>query len=101
MSSSTSSIYLIFSSVGSIWPKKKQVYIGVLVLNKILRSVLLVDILSKTMKELYWISSVACNVNCIFREVIPYYWIFYIKKMKSALLILYVINNVFSASNIL
>ena len=101
MSSSTSSIYLIFSSVGSIWSKKKQVYISVLVLNKILRSVLLVDILSKTMKELYWISLVAYNANCIFREVIPYYWIFYIKKMKSALLILYVINSIFSASNIL
>ena len=70
-------------------------------LGKVSCSVGLVDILSKTMEELYGISHVARYADCIFWGVIPCCQIFCINEMKSALLMLYVINRVFLASNVL
>ncbi len=80
---------------------KKRLQISVLALAEILLSVWLADILSKTKEGLYRISHVARNPDYISWVIIPCCRAFCIKEMKSALSMLYVVNRVFSADNVL
>lgn len=52
-------------------------------------------------KKLYRISFIAYHTYYIFQILIYYCQLFYIKKTKSLLLILYIVNYIFSTSNIL
>ena len=71
-------------------------------------SILEVDVLfadtesfGNTTVGLYDISLVAHQTNFIFQEIMPCRLVFYINKIKSALLILYVIKQVFSDKSFL
>lgn len=81
--------------------KKKRVYKGVLVVGKVSFFVFEVESLLKTMEGLYGISLITPYTNCIFRELIPYCHVFYIKKMKLHLLRFYIVNRVFLTSIVL
>lgn len=69
--------------------------------NKISLSIYFIKILSKTIKELYKISSITYNIDYMFWGLILWCWVFYIKETKSVLSILYFVNYVFLASKIL
>lgn len=60
-----------------------------------------IEILLKTMNELYKIRPIAHHNNYIYQELIFYCQALYNKKIKSALSRLYIINRVFLANNIL
>ncbi len=101
ISSSTFEICSICPGAGGIWPERKHFLIGVLALAEIPLSVWQIDILPNTDEIFYGISPVARNVDCIFRVIVLFCQAFCIKEMKSALSMFYVVNRVFSASNVL
>ena len=74
---------------------------GILVVDTISCSIFEIEILLKIIEGLYRISPIACHTDCIFWELILCCRAFCIKKIKSVLSRLYIINRVFSASNVL
>lgn len=62
---------------------------------------ILADSFRNTIHRLYGNNPVAHHVNHIFPTKIPCRLVFYIKEMKFALSILYVINRVFLANKVL
>lgn len=68
---------------------------SMLIIGKISLFICLIEILSKIIKRLYRISSVVYHIDYIFQELILWSQIFLIREMKSALLLIYVINDVF------
>ncbi len=100
ISCSTYETCSMFSDAGGIWLEKKHVWIKILALGQVSLSVWLADILSKTVEGLYGISPVVCHADCIIRVVISCCRDFCIKEKKLALSMLYVVNLIFSVSNI-